>query len=189
MKLSLRKANALQLLINEQINEPFVGTVTISKYDDVEETLNAAEKVLSDTISRKFDLIEVLYTIRKKVGKASADSGIAELLAELAETEKLSAFYKQLAATTQFAVPASHIKTVLKDLEAQSGTASSYSRPQNAVAVGLLTKEEVMTYKTTINLLRKMKQVISDKLLHLNVSTEIELGTKETDVLNKYEIL
>jgi hypothetical protein len=76
----------------------------------------------------------------------------------------------------------------LKDLEEQGKTAASYAR-KDAVTVGLLSKETVATYKSTINTLRKQKQAISDKLLHLNVSTEIELGASETDVLNKYEIL
>jgi hypothetical protein len=188
MKLSLRKANALQLLIQEQINEPFAGTVTLSKYDETGQTFEAAAKVLDETITRKFELIEVLYSIRKKVGKASSEHGVAALLTDLAETEKLILFHKQLASTTQFAIPVPQIKVILKDLEEQAKTANSYAR-KDAVTVGLLSKETVATYKNTINTLRKQKQAISDKLLHLNVSTEIELGAKETDVLNKYEIL
>lgn len=188
MKLSLRKANALQLVIQEQINEQFTGTVTLSKYDDINKTFDAAAEVLNETIGKKFALIEVLYSIRKKVGRASAEHGIADLLTGLAETEKLILFHKQLAATTQFALPLPQIKAIFKDLEEQNKTATSYAR-KDALTTGLLTKEAVATYKTTINTLRKQKQTLSDKLLHLNVSTEIELGASEVDVLKKYDIL
>ena len=187
MKLSLRKANALQLLIQEQINEPFIGTVTITKYDNIDSTFDAAESVLTETIGKKFSLIEVLYSLRKKVGAASASAGIADLLTDLASNAKQTAFFKQLASTTQFALPKTQIVAIFKDLAEQAQTAS-YAR-KDAVTVSLLNKETVDAYKSALTKLRKEKQVISDKLLHLNVSTEIELDETEQDVLNKYEIL
>jgi hypothetical protein len=186
MKVSLRKANALQLLINEQINEGFVGTTTISKYDVVSDALQIADEKLAQTIAKKFSLIEVLYSLRTKVGEASASAGIAKLLTELALNEKTSAFLKQLASTTAFALDAKTISAIIADAVAQK---DSYGRSKDAVTVSLLTKETVEKYKSDINKLRKAKQSISDKLLHLNVSTEIELDEKEVSVLKKYEIL
>lgn len=186
MKISLRKANALQGLINEQIAEKFDGNVTITKYDDVEMSINVGLAALESIITKKFDLIGVLFSLRKKVGKASSDAGIADLLTDLAENEKLSAFFKQLASTTQFSLPAVQVKQILADVVNQK---DAYGRSKDAITMSLLSKSSVEAYKVSISALRKAKQHFSDKLLHLNVSTEIELDEKEVTVLKKYDIL
>lgn len=186
MKISLRKANALQGLINEQIAEKFDGTVTISKYDTVETVIENGTVNLTATINKKFDLIGILFSIRKKVGTASSTAGISGLLTDLAENEKRSAFLKQLASTSAFALPVAQVKQILADITTQK---DAYGRAKDAVTMNLLSKEEVDSYKAFVSTLRKQKQVLSDKLLHLNVSTEIELDEKEVSVLKKYDIL
>jgi hypothetical protein len=186
MKVSLRKANAIQGLINEQIAEKFDATLTISKYDNVADVIEAGTSNLISTISKKFNLIEVLFSLRKKVGQASADVGISDRLTDLAENEKLTAFYKQLASTTAFALPVTQVKQILKDVSEQK---DAYGRTKDAVTMNLLTKDSVDIYKSSVSTLRKQKQALSDQLLHLNVSTEIELDEKEVDVLKKYDII
>jgi hypothetical protein len=186
MKISLRKANALQTTIQEAINEPFVGNVMISKYDNVDTVYNTASKVLEDTIEKKFCLIDVLYSIRKKVGEASASCGVAELLTNLANNEKTAAFAKQLAATPYPTIVKEQISKILTDLAEQK---DSYGRIKDALNMSLLSKETIDSYKSTVNVLRRQKQTISDKLLNLNVSTEIELDENEITVLKKYDIL
>ena len=186
MKISLRKANALQGLINEQIAEKFDATVTVSKYDDVEKAIEAANLNLSNTIVKKEHLITVLFSLRKKVGQASAQAGIADLLTELALNEKLTAFGKQLAATSAFALPVTQIKQILKDASEQK---DAYGRTKDAVTTNLLTKQAVDRYKSSVSTLRKQKQALSDKLLHLNVSTEITLDETEVSVLKAYDII
>ena len=186
MKISLRKANALQGIINEQIAEKFEGTVTISKYDDVETAIDSGTVALSATIEKKFSLIETLFSIRKKVGQASAEVGISDLLTDLAENEKTVSFLKQLASTTVFALPVKQVETILADVVSQK---DAYGRSKDAVTMNLLTKTQVEEFKADVSTYRKAKQALSDKLLHLNVSTEIELDETETDVLKKYDIL
>lgn len=186
MKVSLRKANALQGLINEQIAEKFDATVTISKYDNVDSAIQTGKDNLSGTIDKKFDLITTLFRIRTKVGQASSQAGIADLLTELALNDKLTAFNKQLASTTMFSLPNEQVRSILADVVSQK---DAYGRSKDAVTMNLLSKEVVEAYKGNVSTLRKQKQTISDKLLHLNVSTEIELDEKEVDVLKKYDIL
>lgn len=186
MKISLRKANALQALINEQINEGFLGTVTITKYDNLSDKVDEANKSLADTITKKFELIQVLYRMRRKVGAASSAAGVNDLLTELAENEKVTAFLKQIASTTMYAMTKEQLTTIFADIATQKDT---YGRTKDAVTATILTKDEVESYKAQISKVRKAKQSISDKLLHLNVSTEIELGETEVSVLKKYDIL
>ena len=186
MKISLRKANALQALINGQINEAFNGTLTITKYDNLSDKLDEANLLLAETIQKKFELIQVLYSVRRKVGAASSTVGIADLLTELAEIEKKSAFAKQLGSATQYALTKEQLATIFADILTQK---DQYGRTKDAVTVNLLTKAEVESYKLSISTFRKAKQAVSDKLLHLNVSTEIELGEIEVVVLKQYDII
>lgn len=188
MKLSLRKANALQLLIKEQIGEQFVGEVAVGKYDDPVKVIEEATDKITATITKKFDLINVLYSIRQKVGQASAESGVSKWVTELALVEAQTKFLKQLAQTKNFAPDVEQVEKQLADLREQSKGERSYYAKDNVV-VALLDKVTVEGYIKTVNLLRKSKQTISDQLLHLNVSTEIELDEKEVSLLKKYEIL
>jgi hypothetical protein len=188
MKISLRKANALQLVIQEQINEQFIGTVAVGKYDEAEPTIVAAKDKLTELVDKKFNLIDVLYSIREKVGDASAKAGIATELTQLALVERKQAFFKQLAGTKVFTPKLDVVEKALTELREQSKGEKAYYA-KDAIEVSLLDKETVEQYNKNVNTARKLKQTISDKLLHLNVSTEIELDENEVSLLNKYEIL
>jgi hypothetical protein len=186
MKISLRKANALQMLIAEKLGVRVVDTVTITKYDNVTDALVAAQKELEEAVVSKFELMDVLYAIREKVAVAGMNVGIAKLLTDLARNEKEAAFLKQLEAASPLKFTNEQIVSILADLVNQK---DAYGRTKDAVTVGLLEPKVIDTYKSKITTLRKEKTAISDKLLHLNVSTEIELDEKEVTVLNKYDIL
>jgi hypothetical protein len=189
MKLSLRKANALQGVIAEQLGEQTVGEVSVGKYDVPDVVIAEATDKLTETLAKKFDLIDVYYSIRQKVGAASAAAGIADLLTDLAKVERQTAFLKQLASTRTFAPKIEAVEKALADLREKKADGTSYYRVAESVNVSLLSKEQVEGYAKAINGARKEKNKISDKLLHLNVSTEIELDEKEVSILNKYEIL
>lgn len=187
MKISLRKANALQLFILEQINEPFVGSVTVNKFDNPIEVIGNAGGELIHKIGVKFNLIQVLFSLRKKVGAKSAEVGIADLLTDLAENEKKAAFFRQLASSKPTA-KTEVILAAVEDLKKEVPTASYYSRKES-VEVSLLAKDAIESYAKSVVTLRKEKQALSDKLLHLNVSSEIELSKEEVAVLTNYNIL
>src|ERR1017187_9694212 len=76
MKISLRKANAVQGLINEQINQKFGNGVSISKYADVAKVIKENVTDIENTITKKFDLIVVLYSLREKVANAGHEAGV-----------------------------------------------------------------------------------------------------------------
>lgn len=186
MKVSLRKANALQQLVQSELNDSISAVATIGRFDNPEAVVNEAALKLIAAVDKKILLTDVLYSIRKKVSAAGATSGVSDLLADLAANEKRSQFIRELAKVTQFAQDK---ETVLAALEQLKTEKDAYGRYNNSFNVGLLTKETVDKYKSTVNTLRREKQTISDKLLHLNVATEIELDESEVAVLTKYEIL
>jgi hypothetical protein len=188
MKISLRKANAIQLLINEQINEPFSGSTKVSKFDSApQEVLSKAGQELVHKMGVKFNLIAALFSIRKKVASKSAEVGVAALLTDLAENEKKTAYFKQLASST----PAPKFEVVIAALEdiKKEQTVNSYRPRVDSVEVSLVDQKSIDDFKKSIVELRKEKQKISDKLLHLNVSSEIELDEAEVAVLTNYDIL
>ena len=186
MKISLRKANAVQLLINEKLSEPVSGNVTITKYDVVEPTIDEATKKLVTDIETKRQLIYVLYSLRKKVANVSMTVGIADLLTALARNEKEASFAKQLQAFPVNKFDKDKITAILADIVTQK---DAYGRSKDAVTVGLFDEPSHEALKDIVTDLRKEKTQISDKLLHLNVSTEIELDEKEYNVLKEYDIL
>jgi hypothetical protein len=190
MKISLRKANAVQGLINEQINQKFGNGVSINKYADAAKVIEEATADVLETIQKKFSLISVLYTIREKVADAGHKAGVAALLSELAGLSKEEEFSKQIAATPSFLPPLKSVLSAIEDLKKEPAPSGnySYSRKDN-VEVPILTKEFVETHRKSAVDIRKEKQKLSDMLLHLNVSTEIELSPFEETVLTKYDII
>jgi hypothetical protein len=190
MKLSLRKASALQLVINEAINEPFVGEAVVTKYDDPATVLAEAAETLTATITKKFDLIGVLYSVRDKVATAGAAAGVAQVLTDLAELNKRESFFKQLAKTTNFAPPLALVTAKLEEIKADKTPNTTYPYTKvDSVKVPLLTKETIETYSKALVDLRRQKTKLTDKLLHLNVTTEITLGDAESELLTKYDIV
>ena len=90
MKISLRKANALQTSINELLKSIKVETtISITEFE------NPSEKILLESTNtfvnhaRRLDLINVLYALRKAVGAANAESGIDDMLTSVAMYTKL----------------------------------------------------------------------------------------------------
>jgi hypothetical protein len=186
MKISLRKANAVQLLINEKLSEPVSGNVTITKYDAVKPTVKEATQKLFKDIETKRQLIYVLYSLRKKVANVSMTVGIADLLTDLARNEKEASFAKQLQVLPVNKFDNDKVTEILADIITQK---DAYGRSKDAVTVGLFDEPSNEALKDVVTTLRKEKTQISDKLLHLNVSTEIELDEKEYTVLKEYAIL
>jgi len=187
MKISLRKANALQSLIQEGLGENVTPLVTINKFENPSAVVASAAKEFLLGVSKKFALVDVLFSIRKKVGHANAEVGIDALLTDLALLEKQSYILKGLASTTTFAAPIEQVQAALDELKTQKQD-GIYGR-RESINVSIVSRGLVDQYKSSVNTLRKQKQELSDKLLHLNVSTEIELSEEEEAVLKQYEIL
>lgn len=186
MKVSLRKANAIQLLINEQINAPLFSTVSINKFDEpLSVETEAADKLLA-AIDQKSELIGTLYYIRRSVANAGHDAGIADLLTEQALISKKEQIFRELALTSKFASTKETLDAQLAELKAPV-IAGGYRAP--TFEVGLLNKDTIESYRKATVTLRKEKQKINDKLLHLNVTTEIDLPAGIENVLKKYEII
>jgi hypothetical protein len=190
MKITLRKADAIQKLINEKINEsPLATKVTINRFDVPVEKFDQAVAKFKKVYDQKVVLLEVLYVIRKKVATAGAKAGIADLLAERALLDKSVLLLKPLADMEEFAPSVGTLALQHEDLLNDKGDASRFHGRRESFDVSIVDRNEVTTWVEMIAQSRKAKQTLSDKLLDLNVRTEIELGPDTEAVLHRYGLI
>lgn len=190
MKITLRKADAIQKLINEKINEsPLATKVTINRFDVPSEKFDQAVAKFKKVYAQKVVLLEVLYVIRKKVATAGAKAGIADLLAERALLDKSVLLLKPLADMEEFAPSVGTLALQHEDLVEEKSGKSEYRGRRESFEVSIVDRNEVSTWTQMISESRKAKQALSDRLLDLNVRTEIELEPDVEQVLHKHGII
>lgn len=184
MKITLRKASALQNAVNETLKGLEVTTtVTVDEFQNAASVIEQQRTVSAQTVVRKAALLDVLYAVRKSVAAANANAGISDLLADVALLEKRIQLQSQLAnasAQLEDAVLGGR----LARLRESTGEARLY-RSSNGVDTGVFDAETIQGHKAQLADLKKSKQALQDRLLELNVQTTIELDTKSVAVLTE----
>jgi len=185
MKVTLRKASALQNAIQEAIRNIEVKlAIQLNEFEDPAVVLDKAtsEAVIND--QRRASLTACLYDIRSLVGTANAASGINDRLAKAAYIDKRLG---QLAGMVKDEVLRENVSVIQGKLE-KLRTAEPKTRIYgygDTVASGVLVAEHVAKYKADVLELKKAKQKLNDEILELNVRTEIDLPTEVEMVLNQ----
>ena len=188
MKITLRKANALQNAIQDHIKTIEVKTsISLNEFQvPTAELACAREGVVANDVKRA-KLTKALYRIRASVGRANTESGVADLLAEAAYIDKRLGHLKGL--TESKAV---ETDVVLEGKLQKLREAESKSRIYgygDTVDTGVLTAEQIDGYKADMRDLKKEKQAINDKVLELNVRTEIELDAETVALLQAEQLV
>jgi hypothetical protein len=187
MKLTLRKANAIQAAINEMIKGLDLNTsVTLNEFEDVQEQIDAVRNRFWTHSATRNKLTMALYEIRAKVAQANAASGINDRLANVAYLEKQISHNTMLAgkgAQTALRVLNGQVK---KNAEVKEDI---YGRSSRDVTTSIFTEEEIEDFRRTIADFKREKQRVQDLLLELNVQTEIELEEGTATFLEKADIL
>ena len=189
MKITLRKANALQQNINEALRgirlEP---TVSITEFEDVVTKIDEANEAIFKEVNRQVDLNLALYTIRGLVGQANA-AEIDGLLTRIAHNEKMIALNNHLLSTPKrvdvvvLTGKLEKIKTTPED-----SIRSVYGR-QTEVSTGVFSDDAFKVFKKTVLSLKKEKQKLQDKVLELNIKTEIELPEDVVAILKGEDLI
>lgn len=186
MKITLRKASAVQLLINEFVNSAQLSTsVSIGRYDDPTTVVKDASTKFKAVLAQKLSLTRVLYSLRKKVSTAGQAAGIPDVLADIAFMDKYVAILKPLTNVTKFLPSDEVIMSQQADLKTEALVPNRYSQ-REGFDVSIILPDFVSGYTEDLASLRKQKQNLSDKLLELNIKNEIELDEYETKVLTSY---
>jgi len=189
VKISLRKANAVQVNINDLLkNISIKPTIEISEFVDPVATLQAANDALMAADVRRSDLLMALYSIRATVGIANFNSGIGNRLSHLAYIDKRLGQLDALVSES----------AQIKDLQIISGQLEKIRNRreehrlygyENTVNSGVLQASQMESIRNIIRELKKQKQKLNDEVLELNVRTEIELTDEVETILVKEGIL
>lgn len=187
VSITLRKANAIQQSILDMIRGiPLESTVAINEFENPDEKIAEATTKLGASIAAVSQLYQALYGIRLLVGEANAKNGIDSLLTNIAHTEKniqLNTQVGNFPARTNIEV----IKGKLEKLKTTENT-SVYSR-SSEVTTGVMTDTFINQYKLSTNSMKKAKQQMQDKVLELNIKTEIELPSGIVAILQDADLL
>lgn len=184
MKITLRKANALQNSIQDHLKTIDVKTsISINEFQDhVGELACAREGVIKNDSLRR-SLTKALYAVRAQVGRANTESGVADLLTQAAYVDKRLGHLKGLAEATVTESDAVLVGKLDK-MKSRTDSARTYY-DKDSVDTGVLTAEQLAGFKTEMSQLKKEKQTINDKVLELNVRTEIELTADVVNLLTQ----
>jgi hypothetical protein len=183
MKLTLRKANAVQNEINVVLrNLTFDTTVRVNEFEGPETKLEEQRTEFNINTRQRTELMDALYEIRVAVSAANAANEVNDKLAVVARLEKDITFYTDLA-KSEPVKDAEVIKGKLRQIE----TASSESRygygSRDSVDTGILTKGQIKSFKKKTADLRKAKRNLQDELLEVNVKVTIDISDQSVDTL------
>lgn len=184
MKITLRKANALQLAISEAVKNINVETnVKINEFQDGEAEIARVAAELQSNIARRNQLLGAMYEIRQAVSTANAGAGVDVKLAGVARLEKDIQFYNGLAGNKVREDAVVVAGQLAKLRESKNDTHRSIYGYNNTVDTSVLTAEDLKGFRTAAAIAKKAKQKLQDELLEINVRTEIELAAGAVEFL------
>lgn len=189
MKISLRKANSLQNEINDRIRsiQPTSHSrVQLNEFQNVAEEMARAEVTFIKQIDRILYLELALFEIRKAVAHANSQQNISDLLADVAFYDRKIKFYTDLS-NQEVSLPLELINKRLDKIKNSTERDSYYGR--DTVDVSIVTDKMRDEYKTKVNEMKRKKQASQDRLLELNIKTEISLSSSVVDTLSQEGIL
>ena len=175
MKLTLRKASALQQSIQEAIRHIEVKTTIALNQFQGDAVLASARQTAIDNDSRRYNLTKVLYTIRAKVGTANDANGISSKLTLAACIDKRIGQLQGFVSTDSLQEDAVVVNGKLEQLRNDKSDRRTMYGYSDTVNTGVFTAEDVANFKKEQQDLKKQKQTLNDEILELNVRSEIEL--------------
>jgi hypothetical protein len=177
MKITLRKANALQLAIGEAVKNINVETdVKINEFQHGESEIARVAAEFQTNVARRAELIYAMYDIRKAVSTANAGVGVDAKLADVALLEKQVQFYNMLAGKKvreDAVVVAGQLNKLRESKDDSRRSIYGYA---TTVDTSVLTAEDIRSFRTAAATAKKAKQKLQDELLEINVRTEIEIA-------------
>ena len=184
MKITLRKANAVQLGINDVIKGlKFDSSVNLNEFQDVDAVLLDSTAKFMANIDRRRALTDALHQIRLAVGQANSQAGVDNRLTTIAHLEKQIQFYTGIA-SVDARESLDVVKGKLEKIKSRPADArASIYGYNDAVATNLFTDADLAVFKNAVKDMKKAKQKLQDEVLEINVRTEIELSDTVAQVL------
>jgi len=191
MKISLRKANAVQGAITEALAALNLNTeVVLTEFENVDEVLAREIERFTESTKARTDLQAALFDIRTLVGIANVSEGVSTKLARLAALEKDINCQIRLAKSTPM-LSRSVLGGKLDKIRNRKEDSGSmyYGDRSDTVSTSILTEEAIAAFAAKARELKKAKVALQDKLLELNVRAEIKLGHDTVETLKAHGII
>ena len=186
MQVSLRKANALQVAINEALkNLEFKADIAINEFQNPAKEIESASARFTKNLLRRNNLLDALYEVRKATAFANDANNIGNRLADLARLEKDAAFF----ATYAKANVQTDLKVIQGKLEKIANRTEDSYYAKAEVETSIFTETEIESFRSTVSAVKKQKQKLQDELLELNVRTTVELSEATVATLTAEDIL
>lgn len=187
MKLTLRKANAMQAAIVEFIAGLELATeVAINEFENPTSKIEEAKNKFTTHMVTRSRMLSVQYEIRREVARANAVYDINDLLADVAMLEKDISLYQRFVKLR----PELDNEVIIGKLGKIKGRSEEqfYGR-EDHVSTTIFNQEEIDEFKVRLAALKKKKVNLQDSLLELNVQTEIELSEESEKLLARAGII
>ena len=190
MKITLRKANALQLAIGEAVKNISVDTdVKINEFQNGEVEILRVAAEFQENLARRDRLVEAMYEIRKSVSVANSAAGVDGKLADVARFEKHVQFYNALASKKVRESTAVVEGQLNKLRESKDDSRRSIYGYASTVDTSVLSAEDIRGFRSQAAEAKKAKQKLQDELLEINVRTEIEIAQDAVQFLTAEGLL
>ena len=186
MKITLRKASALQAAVSNLIGEIYARpVVSVDDESVLAEDVAQAKEDYGTNLRRLRSLIEVKYSLRKAIGDLNLSSGVTSLLTQEREIAELMGELDNVVERTNgrcFTVEQMQAKFD-KHNQRVALAGSSYMGRSITVETDLISKEEVAELRKEILSLKRQRQTVNDRVLEINVSTYVTLTDAEEKIL------
>lgn len=193
MEINLRKANAVQAEIRRALSAVQVNDkVTVNEY-----TVDTAAEVAKATaefeaaIVRKAGLTNALFNIRRAVTSANATAGVNTILTDVERIDALITL-EQSVAGQKVGMSLVELNARLekfRNAPTQDARSAIYGDRYNNVETSVVTEQAVVSAKQEVKNLRRQRQNLQDKLLALNINTNITLSVEDEAILREEGIV
>ena len=191
MKISLRKANTIQELVGEALQQPLESptNLDVMAIDEWKDELRFARKTFLSEMATRAQLVSARYEVRKRISEENAKQGVTTLLATLAETDTMINLMKRnvvdLTASDKYDVVEKKLERKITLLDKEG---LHYNR-SDTYDVSIIDAETIKTYKEKVKVLKRKRQRITDELLEKNIRSEIELPSWAVDLLREHGLI
>jgi len=190
MNITLRKAHALQTVINEAVNKlAFSTDVALNEFEHPSLVIESANQKFFEAEIQRKELLDVLYSIRKQVALTNVAAGVNVILADIARVEKDITFYS-MADRIEPRQANEVINGKVGKLKEQSAdTGRSLYSSRDTVSTTIFAADTLTTFKQELSRAKKEKVRLQDMLLTANIKFEIELEPDEVSTLQAADLL
>jgi hypothetical protein len=191
MKINLRKANNVQNTVQGYAHSfEIKNTISITQFENADQILAESLELALQKDALRDQLTQAVYNIRDLIGRANAASGVDSALTRAAYLDKRIAQLEQFIGSGE-RVKQEVINGKLEKLRTrkdEDSRRSMYGYDDN-VTTSVFDTGTVENFKNLIKDLKKEKQSLNDKILELNVRTEIEIPQDVVEILTKERLI